>query len=507
MGAESSNWHLELTYDHWVALSVSGPRPSARYKHATAVVDEKLYLSGGSRNGRYLSDVQVFNLKNLAWSTLKLSTESNADETKDSVSQEILPATSGHSMFKWGNKLLLVGGHSKNIFDSVTVRFIDLESYHCGIVETSGRVPVARGGQSVTLVGSRLIMFGGEDRLRRLLNDVHVLDLETMVWDVLETTQTPPAPRFDHTAAVNAERYLLIFGGCSHSIFFNDVHVLDLQTMEWSQPQIQGDMVTPRAGHASITIDENWYIVGGGDNRSGAPETLVLNMSKLVMSVLTSVEGRDPLASEGLSVSSVLLDGEKILIAFGGYNGKYNNEVYVMRPKPSDSPHPKIFQSPAAAAAAASVTAAYALTTSGKLDLSETEDSIIKVVQANGSQRDLSIEVNTVREEKKVLESALEEVRAENSSLKGKIDETTSTYTDFFKELQSVQGQLVAERSRCAKLEAQIAELQKMLESLPSIEEEVQLLRRQKSAFERDMELASTVQGKSSGGVWKWIAG
>ncbi|THG02367.1 hypothetical protein TEA_010933 [Camellia sinensis var. sinensis] len=439
MGAESSNWHLELTYDHWVALSVSGPRPSARYKHATAVVDEKLYLSGGSRNGRYLSDVQVFNLKNLAWSTLKLSTESNADETKDSVSQEILPATSGHSMFKWGNKLLLVGGHSKNIFDSVTVRFIDLESYHCGIVETSGKVPVARGGQSLTLVGSRLIMFGGEDRLRRLLNDVHVLDLETMVWDVLETTQTPPAPRFDHTAAVNAERYLLIFGGCSHSIFFNDVHVLDLQT--------------------------------------------------------------------GLSVSSVLLDGEKILIAFGGYNGKYNNEVYVMRPKPSDSPHPKIFQSPAAAAAAASVTAAYALTTSGKLDLSETEDSIIKVVQANGSQRDLSIEVNTVREEKKVLESALEEVRAENSSLKGKIDETTSTYTDFFKELQSVQGQLVAERSRCAKLEAQIAELQKMLESLPSIEEEVQLLRRQKSAFERDMELASTVQGKSSGGVWKWIAG
>ncbi|GMP68543.1 hypothetical protein CsSME_00028131 [Camellia sinensis var. sinensis] len=188
MGAESSNWHLELTYDHWVALSVSGPRPSARYKHATAVVDEKLYLSGGSRNGRYLSDVQVFNLKNLAWSTLKLSTESNADETKDSVSQEILPATSGHSMFKWGNKLLLVGGHSKNIFDSVTVRFIDLESYHCGIVETSGKVPVARGGQSVTLVGSRLIMFGGEDRQRRLLNDVHVLDLETMVWDVLETT-------------------------------------------------------------------------------------------------------------------------------------------------------------------------------------------------------------------------------------------------------------------------------------------------------------------------------
>ena len=43
--------------------------------------------------------------------------------------------------------------------------------------------------------------------------------------------QTPPAPRFDHSAAVHAERYLLIFGGCSHSRFFNDLHVLDLQTV------------------------------------------------------------------------------------------------------------------------------------------------------------------------------------------------------------------------------------------------------------------------------------
>ncbi|XP_052185475.1 acyl-CoA-binding domain-containing protein 4 [Diospyros lotus] len=507
MGAENSNWHSELSYDQWAALSVSGLRPSARYKHASAVFDDKLYISGGSRNGRYLSDIQVLDLKTLAWSPLKLKVEKNADNSKDSLAGEILPPTSGHSMFKWGNKLLLLGGHSKNVSDSITVWFIDLESNQCGILETSGKVPLARGGQSVTLVGSRLIMFGGEDRQRRLLNDIHVLDLETMVWDVLETKQTPPAPRFDHTAAVHSERYLLIFCGCSHSIFFNDLHVLDLQTMEWSQPQIQGSTVTSRAGHSGITIDENWYIVGGGDNRSGACETLLLNMSTLVVSVLASVNGRDPLASEGLSVSSVLLDGEKILITFGGYNGTYNNEVYVMRPKPRNSPHPKIFQSPAAAAAAASVTAAYALTKSGKLDLSEAEDSDIKVVEENGSQRDLLSEINAVKEEKVVLEAALEEIKAENSSLKGKIEDTATTYADLSKELQSVQGQLVTERSRCAKLEAQIAELHNMLESLPSLEEEVKLLRNQKSALDRDMELASSVQRQKSGGVWKWIAG
>ncbi|GFZ14678.1 Galactose oxidase/kelch repeat superfamily protein [Actinidia rufa] len=176
-----------------------------------------------------------------------------------------------------------------------------------------------------------------------------------------------------------------------------------------------------------------------------------------------------------------------------------------MRPKPKDSPHPKIFS--VSAAAAASVTAAFALTKSGVFDFNRTEDSNLKVIQNNGSQHDLSIEINAIREENKVLESALEDVIAENSSLKGKVDETANTYADLSKELHSVQGQLVAERSRCTKLEAQIGELHKILESLPSIEEEVLLLRSQKTALERDMELGAAVQRQSSGGVWKWIAG
>lgn len=48
-----------------------------------------------------------------------------------------------------------------------------------------------------------------------------------------------------------------------------------------------------------------------------------------------------------------------------------------------------------------------------------------------------------------------------------------------------------------------------MLESMQPIENEVQELRTQKSAFERNIELASAVQiqKQGSGGVWRWIAG
>ncbi|KAG5152455.1 hypothetical protein JHK84_028927 [Glycine max] len=492
---EVNNWHKELTYDEWVPITVSGARPAARYKHATAVVDEKLYIAGGSRNGRYLSDVQVFDLRSLMWSSLKL--KANVGKDDDDSSQEILPATSGHNMVKF-------------------FRYIDIETCQFGVIKTSGDVPVARVGQSATMVGSRVILFGGEDMSRKLLNDVHVLDLESMTWEMIKTTQTPPSPRYDHSAAIQGERYLLIFGGCSHSIFFNDLHLLDMQTMEWSQPQTQGDLVSPRAGHAGITIDESWFIVGGGDNRSGCPETLVLDMPKLVWSVLTVVKQKDSLSSEGLSVCSAKIDGEKYLLAFGGYNGRYSNEVFVMRPKAKDTMRPKIFQSPAAAAAAASVTSAYALSKSEKLDFIQLDD-INSKLSANGHPKDdVTDKVEAIKEEKRLLELSIAEVRAENSKLGGEIEEINNTHAELTKELQSVQAQLVAERSRCFNLEAEyinsnvpfqakIAELQKLLESMQSVEDEVQALREKKSALDQEMELAATAERKSSG--WRWFGG
>jgi len=41
--------------------------------------------------------------------------------------------------------------------------------------------------------------------------------------------------------------------------------------MEWSHPTQLGEIPTPRAGHAGVTVGENWFIVGGGDNKSGMP--------------------------------------------------------------------------------------------------------------------------------------------------------------------------------------------------------------------------------------------
>ncbi len=42
--------------------------------------------------------------------------------------------------------------------------------------------------------------------------------------------------------------------------------------MEWSRPEHQGITPEPRAGHAGVTVGENWFITGGGNNKKGKDE-------------------------------------------------------------------------------------------------------------------------------------------------------------------------------------------------------------------------------------------
>ncbi|CAL4967722.1 unnamed protein product [Urochloa decumbens] len=498
-------------YDHWVLLSPAGgsPRPSARYKHAAEVIQDKLYVVGGSRNGRSLSDVQVFDFRTFTWLALNPTRDSNRLNHETSATGGSFPALAGHSLIKWKNNLVVVAGNTRSTSSSnkVSVWLIDVETNSWSAVDTYGKVPTARGGQSVSLFGCRLLMFGGEDNKRRLLNDLHILDLETMMWEEVKTAKGGPAPRYDHSAAVYADQYLLIFGGSSHSTCFNDLYLLDLQTLEWSQPDTQGAHIAPRSGHAGTMIDGNWYIVGGGDNASGSTDTIVMDASKFVWSVVTSVSARDPLACEGLALCSTTVDGDKFLISFGGYNGKYSNEIFVLKLKARNLVQPRLLQSPAAAAAAASVTAAYAVITATDektRDIVATDDFDIKKAQPASSSKKFVAEIDAVNGEKDKLESRLAEVRDENSKLKDKLDLANLSYGELAKELESVQNQLAAEGSRCQKLESQIAAARKRLESAGSLENELEVLRQQMSQVGQTM---ATTQRQKSGGVWKWVAG
>ncbi|XP_068662126.1 acyl-CoA-binding domain-containing protein 4-like [Aristolochia californica] len=496
-------------YDQWIAPSVSGQRPKARYEHGAAVILDKMYVFGGNHNGRYLNDLQVLDLKTLTWSKVDAKV---AAEPSESLSLVSLAPCAGHSLVAWGSKILSIAGHTKDPSETVTVKEFDPHTWTWSNLRTYGKAPVSRGGQSVTLVGTSLVMFGGQDAKRSLLNDLHILDLETMTWDDIDAIGLRPSPRSDHTAAVHAERYLLIFGGGSHATCFNDLHVLDLQSMEWTRPAQQGEIPSPRAGHAGVTIGENWFIVGGGDNKSGVSETVVLNMSTLVWSVVATVQGRVPVASEGLSLVVSAYNGEDILVSFGGYNGRYSNDVNVLKPSHKSTLQSNMMERPIHDSVAAF------LPTSNTRDMeSEFEaghdGKIREIVMDNTDSEPVNIKseesgerlVASLKAEKEELEAVLSKEQMQSLQLKQELTEAEARNADLTKELQSVRGQLAAEQSRCFKLEVDVAELRQKLQNMETLQKELELLQRQKAASE---EAALTAKEKqNSGGVWGWLAG
>ncbi|CAA7406035.1 unnamed protein product [Spirodela intermedia] len=495
-------------YDQWIAPEVSGQPPKSRYEHGAAVVQEKMYIFGGNHNGRYLSDLQFLDLKSLTWSKIEAKVQ-----TPDSSNTALPVPCAGHSLVPWGSKILSIAGHAKDPSETVTVKEFDPQTCTWSDLKAYGKAPVARGGQSVTLVGMNLVMFGGQDAKRALLNDLHILDLETMTWDDIDAVGVPPSPRSDHAAAVHADRYVLIFGGGSHATCFNDLHVLDLQNMEWSKPKQQGIVPSPRAGHAGVTVGENWYIVGGGDNINGVSETLVLNMSTLVWSVVTTVQGRVPLASEGLSLVVSSHMGEDILVSFGGYNGRYSNEVYALKPSHKSGLHPKMLERPESESVGGQLPISNAprdgepeFGTDQDRKISEAVADDVNSEHANVRSKATDEQLlATLKADKEELEAALAKEELQRHQLKQELTESEARNVELTKELQSVRGQLAGEQSRCFKLEVDIAELRQKLQTLETLQKELELLRRQKAASEQAA--LDAKQRQSPGGVWGWLAG
>ncbi|KAF3529632.1 hypothetical protein DY000_02043853 [Brassica cretica] len=490
-----------FVYNQWTAPQTSGQRPKPRYEHGAAVIQDKMYIYGGNHNGRYLGDLHVLDLKSWTWSRVETKVATESEET----SPTLLSPCAGHSLIPWDNKLLSIGGHTKNPSESMQVRVFDTHTCTWSMLKTYGKPPVSRGGQSVTVVGKTLVIFGGQDARRSLLNDLHVLDLETMTWDEVDSIGVSPSPRSDHAAAVHAERYLLIFGGGSHATCFGDLHVLDLQTMEWSRPAQQGEAPTPRSGHAGVTIGENWFIVGGGDNKSGASESVVLNMSTLSWSVIASVEGRVPLASEGLSLVVSSYNGEDVLVAFGGYNGRYNNEINLLKPSHKSTLQQKTVEAPLPGSLSAVNNA-----TTRDIESEVSQEGRVREIAMDNVSPGSKVEVNnehiiaTLKSEKEEVEASLNKEKLQTQQLRQELSEAESRNTDLHKELQSVRGQLQAEQSRCFKLEVDVAELRQKLQTLETLQKELELLQRQKAASEQ---ASTNAKRQSSGGVWGWLAG
>ncbi|KAF8258210.1 galactose oxidase [Lactarius quietus] len=149
--------------------------------------------------------------------------------------------------------------------------------------KTSGEVPPKLVGASTTVVGDKVYLYGG--RLvteRRMVTDMYVFDLKTLVWEkiVAPTDDSTPAQRYFHSAD-SWNQYLIIFGGmglkpeadegAEDLCVLNDVCFYDIPAKRWMPPSWslkENPLISlpkPRYAHLSSVSGDRLFIIGGQD--------------------------------------------------------------------------------------------------------------------------------------------------------------------------------------------------------------------------------------------------
>ncbi|KAG5192970.1 hypothetical protein JKP88DRAFT_240623 [Tribonema minus] len=150
--------------------------------------------------------------------------------------------------------------------------------------------PAPRSQHSATpdLAANRIWIFGGAATDGTYLNDLHAWDASQMCWSgPVATTGLPPAPRGGHVAALHANT-LWVFAGTAAALspslarprLLNDVHALDLATLQWRSVSPRGAAPPPppppppRAFAAAALLPSLGALVVTGGAAAASPRAL-----------------------------------------------------------------------------------------------------------------------------------------------------------------------------------------------------------------------------------------
>lgn len=185
---------------------------------------------------------------------------------------ESLGSLVGASLTVVGDSIYVFGGfdqYSDEVFNALyklTYDDKDEEAESCyrwtRVIYTKGRPPAKRNDHSTTFWKNKnsLIVFGGNgEEDGRFFDDVVVLELDTMTWWHPETSGVRPDGRVRHSATIYNDKLYVAGGLSSPGTFADTLLVLDLTTWEW-QPPIP---FVRRSQHVSFMYNKRLYVFGG----------------------------------------------------------------------------------------------------------------------------------------------------------------------------------------------------------------------------------------------------
>lgn len=221
-----------------------------------------------------------FNLATRCWT--KVTTEGHTP--KELASHAAL--LTGHYLLVFGGTGVPFGFSSSN-----SLHLCDLRTHQWKKVSTTGSLPPKQYGQAMTLVGKSLYVIGGTTGYEYSI-DVHKLDLNSLIWEELETSEKPKE-RYRHEVASDGNR-IFVFGGgtATESTEFTEIPAFNLQSNKWELVQTQPDTSCSttvsdqgypcaRRCHSLVHRGEVVFICGGYNGEEIFPDIWQINLRTL----------------------------------------------------------------------------------------------------------------------------------------------------------------------------------------------------------------------------------
>ncbi|KAH0938479.1 hypothetical protein HID58_005940 [Brassica napus] len=297
-------------------LADSSSGPGKRWGHTCNAVKggRFVYVFGGfGRDGYFTSQVHVFDAGRQIWSEPMMRGVPPSPRDSHSCT------TVGDNLFVYGGtdgkyylndlhvldtcKLLSIISSCvviKKMLIFVCVLLL-LASHTWKCLEVRGEEPDAREAHSATLVGKHIFVFGGRGKVPGLddevyFNDLYILNTETITWQRAVTTGTRPFARDGHTCSTWNNKIIVVGGEHFEGEYLSDVHILDTDTFAWKQMKTSWQQLTPRAGHITVAIERNLFVFGGfRDPQSLYNDLYVLDVDGVVEARSAQTRGRLPL--------------------------------------------------------------------------------------------------------------------------------------------------------------------------------------------------------------------
>uniref|UniRef100_A0AAY4CXU8 Host cell factor 1 n=1 Tax=Denticeps clupeoides TaxID=299321 RepID=A0AAY4CXU8_9TELE len=261
---------MKLLQPRWKrVLGWSGPVPRPRHGHRAVAIKELMVVFGGGNEG-IVDELHVYNTATNQWFI-------------PAVRGDIPPGCAAYGFVCDGTRLLVFGGmveygkYSNDLYELQASRW-EWKKLKPKAPK-NGPPPCPRLGHSFSLVGNKCYLFGGlandsedpKNNIPRYLNDLYTLELRAgssvVGWDIPITYGVLPPPRESHTAVVYTEKEskksrLVIYGGMS-GCRLGDLWTLDIETLTWNKPVVDGTAPLPRSLHSATTISNKMFVFGG----------------------------------------------------------------------------------------------------------------------------------------------------------------------------------------------------------------------------------------------------